>query len=164
MKINFTEMPISCMSSTRPTRFSSSECEVIEGQIQKLLKKNNIRPCPHEKGEIISNIFLRTKKDGSHHLILNLKKLNQFAEYKYFKMDSLHTILRLTKKRCYMASLDIKDAYYTIPVDETYQKYLRFQWETQLYCLTCPPNGLGPCPRKFTKVLMTPPPPPPRLI
>ena len=159
MKIGFTEMTINCMSSTHLTRFNSSECEVIDGEIQNLLKKNMIRPCPNVEGEIISNIFLRPKKDGSHRLILNLKNLNQFAEYKHFKMDSLHTILRLMKKGCYMASLDIKDTYYTIPVDETYQKYLKFRWRTQLYCFTCLPNGLGPCPRRFTKVLKPPPPP-----
>ena len=134
MKIDFTEMPNSL-----------------------LLKKNTVSPCPHEEGEIISNIFLRPKKDGPYRLILNLKNLNQFAEYKHFKMDSLHTILRLMKKGCHMASLDIKDAYYTIPVDETHQKYLKFQWETQLYILLhLPPNGVGPCPRKFTKVLKPP--------
>ena len=126
MKINFTEMPSSRMSSTHPTRFSSSECKVTEGEIEKLLKKN-ILPCPHEEGEIISNIFLRPKKDGSHRLILNLKNLNQLAEYKHFKMNSLHTVSRLMKKGCYMTSFDIKDAYYTIPVDETYQMYLKFQ-------------------------------------
>ena len=64
MKIDFTEMPKSCMSSTRPTRFISSECEVTEGEIQKLLKKNIIRLCLHEEGEIISNIFLRPKRMG----------------------------------------------------------------------------------------------------
>ena len=137
MKIDFIEMPNSCISSTRPTRFSGSECVVIEGEIQKLLKKNIIRPCPHEEGEIISNIFLRTKKDGSHRLILHLNNLNKFAEYKHFKMNGLHTILRLImKKECFMASLDINDAYYTTPFYETYQKYLKFQWETQLYCFT----------------------------
>ena len=83
MKIDFTEIPINGMSSTRPTRFNSSECEIIEREIQKLLKKNFISPCPHEEGEVISNIFLRPKKDGSHCLILKLKNLNQFAEYRH---------------------------------------------------------------------------------
>ena len=78
------------MSSTRPTWFSSNECEVIEGEIQKLFEKNIILPCPYEEGEVISNIFLRPKKDGPHLLILNLKHLNRFAEYKHFKMDNLH--------------------------------------------------------------------------
>ena len=54
MKINFSEMPDICMSFTRQTRFSSSECEVIEGEIQKLLKENIIRPCPPEEGKVIS--------------------------------------------------------------------------------------------------------------
>ena len=56
-----------------------------------------------------------------------------------------------------MKIFDINNAYYTITVDETYQKYSTFQWEVQLYCFTCLPNGLGPCPRKFTKVLKPPP-------
>ena len=93
MKIDFTEMPNSCMSSTRPTRFSNSEFEVTEGEIQKLLEKN-IQPCPHEEREVILNIFLLPKKDGFHRmrLILTLKNLNQFAEYKHFKMDSLYIL------------------------------------------------------------------------
>ena len=60
------------------------------------------------------------------------------------------------KKGCYMATLDIKDAYYTIPVNETSQEYLKFQWETQLYYFTFLQTGLGPCPRKLTKLLKPP--------
>ena len=52
-----------------------------------------MRPCPHEEGEIILNIFLRPKKDG----LLNLKNLNQFPEYKHFnpsytKLFRTHTL------------------------------------------------------------------------
>ena len=40
-----------------------------------------------EPGEFISPIFLTEKDDGGNHLILNLKKLNESAQYKKFKMD-----------------------------------------------------------------------------
>ena len=49
----------------------------------------------HSDNEIISDIFSRDKKDGSHRMILNLKKLNLYATKAHFKMDTLHTITKL---------------------------------------------------------------------
>ena len=57
------------------------------------------------------------------------------------------------KPNCFMASIDLKDAYYSVPIAQVYQKYLKFQWENKLYAFTCFPNGLAFCPRKFTKLL-----------
>ena len=54
---------------------------------------------------------------------------------------------------CYMASIDLKDAYYSIPIHKDHQKYLKFAWWGKLYQYTCFPNGLAICPRKFTKML-----------
>ena len=51
-----------------------------------------------------------------------------------------------------MASLDLKDAYYTVGVNPSHRKYLRFIWKNVLYQFTCLPNGLSSCPRKFTKL------------
>ena len=36
-----------------------------------------------------------------------------------------------------MASIDMKDAYYSIPVKSEDRKYLRFKWEDQFYELGC---------------------------
>ena len=55
-----------------------------------------------------------------------------------------------------MASLDLKDAYYTAGVNPLHRKYLRFIWKNVLYQFTCLPNGLSSCPRKFTKLLKPP--------
>ena len=55
-----------------------------------------------------------------------------------------------------MATLDLKDAYYTIGIHPSQQKYLKFMWRDQLYVFKCAPFGLSPVPRKFTK-LMKPP-------
>ena len=68
-------------------------------------------------------------------------------------MDTLNSILKLIEPNCYMASLDLKDAYYSVPIRESDRKYLRFVWQGVLYQLTCLPNGLSCCPRKFTKLL-----------
>ena len=52
-----------------------------------------------------------------------------------------------------MASIDLKDAYYLVPIHTEFQKYLKFQWKGKLYKFVCFPNGLAMCPRKFTKLL-----------
>ena len=68
-------------------------------------------------------------------------------------MDTLNTIINLMSLDCYMGSLDLKDAYYSIPVMKEHRKYLRFLFNGRLYQFTCLPNGLSSCPRKFTKTL-----------
>ena len=117
------------------------------------MKKGVIVESTHEPNEYISPIFLRPKKDGSHRLILNLKSLNQSVVYQHFKMDTIWTAIRMMRPGCYMASIDLKDAYYSVPINKDYQKYLKFQWRGKLYMYTCFPNGLAICPRKFTKLL-----------
>ena len=52
-----------------------------------------------------------------------------------------------------MASIDLKDAYYSVPICSNHQKFLRFEWKGILYQFVCFPNGLALCPRKFTKLL-----------
>ena len=59
----------------------------------------------------------------------------------------------MVRPGCFMASVDLKDAYYSVPVYSQDQKYLKFKWCSQYYKYTVFPNGLSICPRKFTKLL-----------
>ena len=132
---------------------SATETNIIDAEIKKLSSKRAIEPTAHCCNEIISDVFVREKKDGTHRMILNLKNLNQHANKIHFKMDTLNTIIKLVDKDCFMASIDLKDAYYSVPIAAPYRKYLRFSWRGSLYQFTCLPNGLSCGPRKFTKLL-----------
>eukprot|EP00794_Sanderia_malayensis_P002379 gene2379-2742_t len=68
-------------------------------------------------------------------------------------MDTLATALKLMTPNCYMTSLDLKNAYYSIPIAKEHQKYLKFIWNNQLYTFTCLPMGLSSSPRIFTKLM-----------
>lgn len=151
MKINFENPPTQHYITNSPRQ--PAETLIIDSEIQKLLSKQVIEPTRHCKNEVISDIFVREKKDGSYRLILNLKKLNQFTSKHHFKMDTLTTITNLVEKGCFMASIDIKDAYYSVPIAKHHRAYLRFIWRGQLYQFTCLPNGLSCAPRNFTKLL-----------
>ena len=154
MSIECTDIPE--QHYLRPPSFSQTESMIIDMEVGKLLTKEVIKPVANKGEGIISNIFIRSKKDGSHRLILNLKEFNKNVAYYHFKMDSLNTIIKLMQTDCFMASIDIKDAYYSIAIREPDQKYLQFQWKGTVYHFTCLPNDLTSGPRKFTKLFKPP--------
>ena len=132
---------------------SETQTESVDTEVSNLLRKQAIEACDHEAGEYISPIFTRPKKDGSHRMILNLKSLNKHITHHHFKMDTVLTAVRLMKPGCFMVSIDLKDAHYSVSIHSDFQKYLKFSWRGQLYKFVCFPNGLAPCPRQFTKLL-----------
>ena len=71
----------------------------------------------------------------------------------HFKMETITSILKLVTPLAYFTNIDLKDAYYTIPVSPSHQKYLEFANNQRLYKFTLLPNGYWYGPKKFTKVL-----------
>ena len=71
-------------------------------------------------------------------------------------MDNINKILNLIAKDCFIGSIDLKDAYYSIKISKNFQGYLKFEFLHKLYKFVCFPNGLTPCPRKFTKITKVP--------
>ena len=137
----------------RPIVFSVTKTALIDFEIERLIQRQIIKPAVHTEGEFISTIFLRVKKDGGVRLILILKRLNKSIEYHKFKMDPLKSAICLMEKNCWFASVDLKDAYYSLPVHTDHQQSLRFRWRGTLYQFTCMPNGLTSAPRIFTKTM-----------
>ena len=123
-------------------KFNPLEIKIIYEQMACFLERGVIERATHSNGECISNIFIRPKKDGSYRLILNLKQLNESVEYHHFKMENLRNAITLMTPNCFMASIDLKDAYYSVSVNKNHRKYLRFIWKHQLFQFTCLPNGL----------------------
>ena len=142
-------------SSVIPSKFSPKEEMFLSVEIKNLLRKGVIKESQHEEGKYISPIFLIPKSDGSFRMILNLKKLNDYMPYIHFKTETIKSVLNLVTPNCYyMAKIDIKDAYYSIPILPEHQKFLKFSLQGKLYKFTRLPNGL--CPRKCTKLIKPP--------
>ena len=94
--------------------------------MNKLLQEEVIQSTSFEPKQIISTIFLTPKPDGTHRMILNLKKLIGSVKYEP-KMDTGWKVIRMMKNNCYIASIDIKDAHDSVPIADTDQKYLMFK-------------------------------------
>ena len=100
----------------------------------------------------VSSIFLVPKKDGGYRPIINLKRLNEFVPHHHFKMEGIHMLKDLLIKGDFMAKIDLKDAYFAVPISEPDKKHLRFRWKGQMYQFNCLPFGLSCAPWVFTKI------------
>ena len=137
----------------REPQWSPLEKSQISKQIGRLLKKGAITKCVPTKGEFISQIFLTPKPDGSNRFILNLKNLNEYIETEHFKLEDLRTARDLLDQGSFMVTLDLKDAYYAVPIAESSKKYLRFLFNGECFEFSCLPFGLNMAPYVFTKIM-----------
>ena len=149
--MEFAEVPLCQFVPPSPV-----ETEIIDAEISKLLSKSVIVNSTREPNDYVSSIFMRAKKDGRYRIILNLKTFNEFLKFKHCKLESIEDALDLITEACYFGSVDLKDAYYSIPTHEKYQKYLKLFWKEEYYQYIVLPNEFSSAVRVFTKVL-TPP-------
>ena len=140
----------------RTRSIGKTETNSIDDEIERLLEKGEIVESIHEEGEFLSSIFTRPKRTGGYRMILNLVKLNKLVEYHHFKMDRLQAAMKLVQPHSFMTSIDLKDAYYSVPIHVDHQKYLKFVWKGVLHKFTALPNGLSSGPRLITKLLKPP--------
>lgn len=138
---------------THEKKFSSEEIKAFEAAISKMLEKGVIVETQPIKGQFLSSYFLVPKPDKTDRFILNLKQLNKFIEAEHFKLEDYRTVSRLLEENSYIATIDLKDAYNSVPVHKAYRKYLRFKFLDKIYEFTCLCFGLSTAPYTFTKIM-----------
>ena len=119
---------------------SGKDRDIIQSEIHSLLQSGVISKSEGEGG-YFSNIFTRPKSDGSARIILNLKSINPYFEKIRFKMSTMKDVINLITPGCYLASIDIRQAYYSVPINESHKKFLRFTFNGQNYHFNVMPNG-----------------------
>ena len=151
LTIRFRELP----SPSRPFQMECSEAEkpIVQSEIQKLLHKRVIHSSDCTPNDFFSPVFLRDKQDGTQkRVILNLKRFNDYLDKIHFKMESISQIISMIQPGCWMASFDLKDAYYSVSVHPKHRHYFKFLWN-EAYEYDAMPMGYRDAPRIFTKLL-----------
>ena len=152
IQIPFTSFPH--QSRVPPLTFhNQSEQVAIDQEISEMLQKGAIQVVSPMNGEFLSSVFLVKKKDGGNRPVINLKELNSHVTYQHFKMEGLYLLKHLIQMGDWMIKVDLKDAYFSVPVSKQHQPLLRFLHKSVRYQFSCLPFGLGPAPRLFTKLL-----------
>lgn len=122
-------------------------------EVCKLEAKSAIKPADPRQDQFSSQIFLVPKKDGAQCPVVNLKPLNRWIVKRKFKMEGERAARDLIRKSNWMVSIDLKDAYLSVPIHQDHRKYLRFLWKGTTFEFQCLPFGLSSAPRVFTKLI-----------
>ena len=133
----------------------AAERQSLSGEISALLEKGAVTLLPSEEmGQgFYSTFFLIPKRDGGLRPILNLKGFNRFLKRLPFRMLSLSHLLLSVRRGDWFTTVDLRDAYFHIPIHREHRKYLRFHFQGKAYEHKVLPFGLLLAPRTFTKCM-----------
>ena len=85
-------------------------------------------------------------------VILDLSTLNKSILCPTFRMTTTQDVRNILPEGAFTASLDLKDAYWHIPIANHFRKFLGFRIGTVKYRFRAMPFGLNIAPRIFTKI------------
>lgn len=99
-----------------------------------------------------SLIFLVPKRNGKWRPVIDLSALNEYLIVDKFKMTTPQSTRLALSQGDWAISLDLKDAYFHIPIHPGFWKYLRFAVEGMTYAFVALPFGIATAPQVFTRV------------
>ena len=119
--------------------------------LHQLIDKNAIELVHNQTSlGFFNRLFLVPKPNNKWRPILDLSKLNLFLKVEKFKMEIPETIRTSLQQGEWVTSVDFKDAYFHIPIQEQSRKYLRFHAQGRTYQFRALPFGLSTAPMEFT--------------
>ena len=121
--------------------------------LHQLMAKNAIELVQNQTSlGFFNRLFLVPKPNNSWRPILDLSKLNFFLKTEKFKMETQETIRTSLQQGEWVTSVDFRDAYFHIPIQEHSRKYLRFHVQGRTYQFKALPFGLSTAPMEFTVI------------
>ncbi|XP_049321018.1 uncharacterized protein LOC125781314 [Astyanax mexicanus] len=134
---------------------SSVHVNTLQEEICALIAKRAIEEvkCPVFFQGHCSKYFLVPKKDGGFRPILDLRGLNRHLKRFTFKMIRPVDVLQVIQPNEWFTTLDLKDAYFHIPIAAVHRRFLRFAFQNRTYQYRVLPSGLSLAPRVFTRCM-----------
>ena len=121
--------------------------------LHQLIDKNAVEQVINKTSlSFFNRLFLVPKPNNKWRPILDLSHLNPFLKTEKFKMETPETIRTSLQGGEWVTSIDFKDAYFHIPIQEQSREYLRFHVQGQTYQFKALPFGLSTAPLEFTVI------------
>ena len=117
-----------------------------------MLTKGVLEIVPEPDPGFYSRLFLVEKSSGGWRPVIDLSPLNQFVHQTPFRMETPSLVLLAVRKGNFLASIDLKDAYFQIPVHPSSRKLLQFVSNRMVYQFKALCFGLSTAPQVFTRV------------
>ena len=129
---------------------------MLQEQVAKMLQKGALEEVLDKNSPgFYARLFLVKKADGTWRPIIDLSALNKFVKIPKFKMDTPALIRQNLKVGSWVFSLDLKDAYFQVPIHKASRKFMRIELLGRTYQFRALPFGLSTSPWVFTKLVKT---------
>ncbi|XP_074470437.1 uncharacterized protein LOC141754903 [Sebastes fasciatus] len=132
-----------------------TKSQALRQEVATLLGKGAIEELGLEtqQGGFYSVYFLIPKREGGFRPILDLRGLNTFLKVLPFHMLSTADVLQNVTRHSWFTSIELKDAYFHVPIALPHRQYLRFAFEGKAFQFKVLPFGLSLAPRVFTRCM-----------
>ena len=140
--------PLSRTPVSFPTyRAGSPRAQALRQEIEGMLAKGALEIARDPGPGFYSRLFLVEKASGGWRPVIDLSYLNEFVQLTRFKMETVASVLLSVREGDFLASLDLKDAYFQIPIHRSSRKLLRFTSEGTVYQFQARVSDCRPLPR-----------------
>jgi len=138
---------------------SCSELLEVEEVVQEYLSAGAISSVESSETKHLLPWFLITKFSGEGQkkirMIVDARKINQYFCPNTFRMDNMGTIFPFCRQGWWAAKVDLKHAYFHLPVSDHLKPYLCFQVGQQCYQFQGAPLGGASLLLLWTKIMQT---------
>ena len=132
---------------------SSLKLPAIREQVSHHLKTGAISVVSPSKEQHVYRIFTVKKANGKDRMVIDLSPLNKQILKVKFRMEDDNFIRSMLSPNDLMVSIDLADAFFSIPISKYSKKFINFEVEGVRYQFNSLPFGLSSSPRVFTKIL-----------
>ena len=126
--------PLSCTPVSFLTcRAGSPRAQALRQEVETMLAKGALEIARDPGPGFYSRLFLVEKASGGWRPVIDLSHVNELVQLTPFKMETAASILLSVREGDFLASLDLKYAYFQIPIHPSSRKLLRFTLEGTVY-------------------------------
>ena len=136
-----------------PTYWAGSPRSLaLRQEVKKMLSKDALEIVLNPGPGFYSRLFLVEMVTAGWRPVIDLSHLNEFVLQTPFKMETVASVLLSVREGDFIASIDLKDAYFQIPVYQSSRKLLRFLSGGTVYQFKALCFGLSTAPQVDTRV------------
>ena len=144
--------PSLCPSIVSKYPFDSPKALALRQEVETMISKGALERLPDTGPSFYSRLFLVEKASGGWRPVIDLSPFNALVQQTPFKMEAASSVLLSVRKGDFLASIDLKDAYFQIPVHTSSRKWPRFVSDGTVHQFRVLCFGLSTSPQVFTRV------------
>ena len=135
-----------------PPREPEAEA-ALEAEVGSLVEKGAVERLSSAPAGFYGRLFTVPKATGGYRPVLDLSPLNAHLKHIPFRMESPSSFREALRPGDWVTSIDLKDAYFHVPIAPGSRKWLRFVWKGSPFQFRALPFGLSQAPWIFTTMV-----------